>query len=56
MVTIKEKCHLTFMSNSNMKYRLLTRRKIKMTGRHIHVIHNTATKIIVILTIKNKMK
>ena len=41
------------MINANIKCRSLTRRKIKMKGRHIHVTHNKETKIIVILTIKN---
>ena len=43
------------MSNANIKCRSLTRRT-KNVGGHIHVTHNTQTIIIVILTIKNKMK
>ena len=44
------------MSNANIKYRALTRRKKKDCGETHHATHDTQTKIIVILTIKYKVK
>ena len=44
------------MSNANIKFRSLTRRKKNNYGGHIHVIHDKEAKIVVIFTIKYKMK